>query len=81
LASTHQTGAVTVLSAFLFAMHTCRKVDPRHLKNLLGKLRAEDPQAFHNMMMAHNKAMLSKREYQMLQRQWTGKDDGMQPRL
>ncbi|MFN9961345.1 MAG: hypothetical protein ACK55I_50370, partial [bacterium] len=52
LASTHQTGAMTVLSAFLFAMHTCRKVDPRHLKNLLVKLRAEDPQSFHNMMMA-----------------------------
>jgi hypothetical protein len=57
---------MTVLSAFLLAMHTCRRVDPRHLKNLLGKLKAEDPQAFHNMMMAHNKSMLSKREYQAL---------------
>ena len=43
LASSHQIGAMTVLSAFIFSMHTCRKVDPRHMKNLLGKLRTEDP--------------------------------------
>ncbi len=46
-ANMHQAGAVTVLTALIFAIHTCRRVDPRHIKNLLGKLRVEDPQAFH----------------------------------
>ena len=60
----HQAGAVTVLTAMLFAMHTCRKVDPRHIKNLLGKLRVEDPQAFKVMMKKFNNNMLSKKEYE-----------------
>lgn len=81
MASAHQIGAMTVLTSVLFAMHTCRRVDPRHLKNLLGKLRADNPKAFHNMMMQHNKHMLSKREYQALQRHWTGTNDGFTPKL
>lgn len=43
LANTHQGCAVLVMTALIFAMHTCRKVDPRHIKNLLGKMRIEDP--------------------------------------
>lgn len=43
LASLHQIGAVCVMSSFLFALHTCRGVDARHLRNLYGKLRVEDP--------------------------------------
>jgi len=39
----HQAGALTVLTTILFALHTCRKVDPRHMRNLLGKLKIEDP--------------------------------------
>ena len=45
-ASSHQVGAMTVLTAFLFASHTCRKVDARHLKNLVGKMKLENPKAF-----------------------------------
>jgi hypothetical protein len=43
-------GAMTVLTAFTIAMHTCRRVDMRHIKNLLGKLRSENPKAFDMMM-------------------------------
>jgi hypothetical protein len=39
-------------------------VDPRHIKNLLGKLRVEDPQAFHNMMNQFNKQVMSKKDYE-----------------
>jgi hypothetical protein len=63
LANSHQAGAVTVLTAMLFAMHTCRRVDPRHIKNLLGKLRVEDPKAFHAMMQNFNKQMMSKKDF------------------
>ena len=41
---------MTVLTAFLMTMHTCRKVDPRHLKNLMGKLRVENPKQFEQSM-------------------------------
>lgn len=59
LASAHQIGAMTVLSAFLFAMHTCRGVDARHLKNLFGKMRVENPAAFNNMSKQYNQTKLS----------------------
>ena len=61
----HQAGAVTVLTALIFAIHNCRRVDPRHIKNLLGKLRIEDPKAFEVMMKNFNKKMLSKKDYEM----------------
>ena len=48
----HQIGAMTVLSMFVYAMHASRRVDPRHIKNMLGKLRSEDP-AQYQKMMAH----------------------------
>lgn len=65
-ANMHQAGAVTVLSALIFAIHTCRRVDPRHIKNLLGKLRVEDPQGFHTMMQNMNKKMMSKKEQEIV---------------
>ena len=61
MCSAHQIGAMTVLSAFLFSMHTCRKIDQRHLKNLIGKLKLEDPEAFRRMTSNYNQSMLSKR--------------------
>lgn len=63
-ASMHQVGAMSVLSAFLMTMHTCRKVDPRHLKNLVGKLKLEDPQAFRKMTSNYNKQVMTKRQYE-----------------
>lgn len=32
------------MSIMTFGIHTCRKVDPRHIRNLLGKLKVEDPE-------------------------------------
>lgn len=55
---------MTILLATVFAIHTSRRVDPRHIKNLLGKLKAEDPQAFHNMMKGFNKQVMSKKDYE-----------------
>jgi len=49
-ASTHQVGAMTVLTTFIFALHCGRRVDPRHVKNLLGKLRIDDKAAYEQMM-------------------------------
>ena len=46
LASSHQFGAMTVLTAFLFALHNGRRVDPRHIRNLMGKLKVEDKAGF-----------------------------------
>jgi hypothetical protein len=64
IANSHQAGAVTILTALVFALHTCRRVDPRHIKNLLGKLRVEDPEGFHRMMGHFNKQVMSKKEYE-----------------
>jgi len=60
LASLHQIGAVCVMSSFLFALHTCRGVDARHLRNLYGKLRVEDPLAFKKMSGMYNEHHASK---------------------
>jgi hypothetical protein len=40
---------MTVLSAFLFTLHCARRPDPRHLKNLIGKLRIEDKAAYNSL--------------------------------
>ena len=50
LGSLHQIGAVTVLTAFLFALHSCRKVDIRHIRNLFGKLKIENPDLYKKLL-------------------------------
>ena len=50
MASSHQAGAMTVLTAIVYALHNGRKIDPRHIKNLLGKLKVEDRSAYEKMM-------------------------------
>ena len=50
LGSLHQIGAVTVLTATLFALHSWRKLDVRHVKNLFGKLRDENPQLYRDLL-------------------------------
>lgn len=50
LGSLHQIGALSVLTATLFALHSCRKLDVRHIKNLFGKLKHENPELYKNMM-------------------------------
>ena len=63
MASSHQCGAMTVLTAMVFAMHNARKVDPRHIKNLLGKLKVEDRTAYEQMMkFQQSKIKLSAKE-------------------
>jgi len=57
---------MTVLTAFVITMHTCRRVDQRHLKNLLGKLRVEDPKKFEDVTKQFNKNIVNKREYDAL---------------
>lgn len=49
-ASSHQIGAMTVLSILLFSMHCCRKIDPRHTANMMGKLRIENKAEYDRMM-------------------------------
>ena len=49
-ASNHQVGAVILLSAILYSMHCSRRVDPRHVKNLLGKLKRDDKAAYNKLM-------------------------------
>lgn len=49
LASMHQIGAMTVLSCFLFSAHCSRKIDPRHMRNMMGKLRIENKPEFDRM--------------------------------
>lgn len=41
-ASLHQIGAMTVFTAFIVSSHCSRRVDPRHIQNMLGKLRHQD---------------------------------------
>ena len=50
LASSHQIGAMIVLTAVMFAKHNARGLDPRHIKNLLGKLKLEDRKKYEHMM-------------------------------
>ena len=61
MCSMHQIGAMTVLTTFLYTMHTCRRIDVRHLKNLMGKLKSEDPEAFKRMTSQYKTNMLSMR--------------------
>ena len=46
----HQVGAMTVLTALLFCLHSCRRLDPRHIKNIFGKLKIENPTVYKEMM-------------------------------
>ncbi|CAI2370050.1 unnamed protein product [Moneuplotes crassus] len=50
LGSLHQVGAMTLLTATLFALHSCRRLDLRHMRNLFGKLKMENPELYRNMM-------------------------------
>lgn len=50
LASSHQIGAMTVLTALVASMHHGRGIDPRQIKNLLGRLKLEDPQKYKMFM-------------------------------
>jgi hypothetical protein len=50
ISSFHQAGAMTILTAMCFAAHTSRRVDPRHIRNLLGKLKVEDPAGYKRMI-------------------------------
>ena len=59
LASSHQIGAMCVLSSFLFAMHTCRKPDPRHIRNLVGKLKIENPTEYRKIGSDYQKYVMS----------------------
>jgi hypothetical protein len=61
------------LTALIYATHTARRVDPRHVRNLLGKLKVEDPQAYERMMKGFNKNMLSKKEYSAAKAYFEGK--------
>lgn len=48
-------------------MHTCRRVDQRHIKNLLGKLRVEDPKRFEEVTNRFNKNLgMSHKQYTAL---------------
>ena len=64
---------MTVITSILYAMHTCRRVDPRHIRNILGKLKIEDPQAYKHMMENFNKNMFSKRDYEQAKKYFEGK--------
>ena len=57
LASLHQIGAMTTLTAVLFACHNARAIDNRHMLNLIGKLRIEDPVAYKNLMKQQSRMM------------------------
>jgi hypothetical protein len=50
LASAHQCGALTVFSALIFAFHTTRRVDPRHVNNMLGRLKQTNPVEYKKYM-------------------------------
>ena len=49
-ASMHQLGAMTLLTTGILALGACRRVDPRHLKNMLYKLKMEDPKNYKILM-------------------------------
>jgi len=57
LASLHQVGAMTVLTATLLLCHNARAVDMRHIKNLLGKARMEDPKEYKRLMAYQSSKM------------------------
>lgn len=54
MASSHQIGAMTVLTALVMCMHHGRGIDPRHIKNILGRMKLEDPQKYKIMMKNMN---------------------------
>ena len=57
LASSHQVGAMTVLTALILTLHSARRVDLRHIKNLLGRLKLEDRAAYERFMKHQGKRM------------------------
>lgn len=50
MASSHQIGAMTVLTALVLTCHSAKRVDLRHIKNLLGKLKLEDKKTYDQFM-------------------------------
>ena len=71
LASTHQIGAMTVLSAIVYTLHCCRRVDPRHVKNLLGKLKSVDRKGYEQVMgQLEKQRALSTKEASMMKGQF-----------
>ena len=52
------------LAVLLFTMHSCKRVDPRHIKNLFGKLKMENPEAFKVMISKHDKTMMSRKTFE-----------------
>jgi len=50
IASAHQIGAMTVMTTFLYTLHNARRVDIRHVNNMIGKLKREDPNAYKRLM-------------------------------
>ena len=54
---------MTVLTCLLFAFHTGRRVDPRHVTNMLGKLKHTDPVQYERMLsMKHNNIKVSAKD-------------------
>ena len=49
-ASMHQLGAMTLLTTGILALGACRRVDHRHLKNMLYKFKMEDPKNYKILM-------------------------------
>jgi len=48
---------MTVLSALMFALHSGRRVDVRHIKNLLGKMKLEDRGNYERFMAHHGRKL------------------------
>ena len=50
----HHGGALTLIAVINYAIHTCRRVDPRHVRNLLLRLKTENPKTYEQFLRNFN---------------------------
>mmetsp|Transcript_8107 Transcript_8107/g.7553 ORF Transcript_8107/g.7553 Transcript_8107/m.7553 type:complete len:99 (-) Transcript_8107:24-320(-) len=73
LAALHQIGAMTLMTATIYGLHTCRKVDPRHIRNLMGKLKVENPEGYKQLMTKFDHTKMSKKDFEAAKQYYEGK--------
>ena len=63
LAWSHALMAWWFLTVLLYTMHSCRRVDPRHIKNLFGKLKMDNPEVCKKLLAQHDSKIMSRKTY------------------
>jgi len=64
---------MAMVTGVCYGLHTCRKVDPRHIRNLMGKLKAENPEGYKQLMARFDDTKMSKKDFEAAKQFYEGK--------